>query len=98
VQSVKSSLDPSHLVDPNSDVDKIIHNEEEDNEMSDLENVMVLRKGRKIRHRKKSIKKKKNNNSPPKLRYIPNKRWVCILSSPSTFQNDWSYMELPGSG
>jgi hypothetical protein len=59
VQSVKSSFDPSHLVVPVLDVDKIIHSEEEDNTMTDLENVMVLRKGRKIHHRKKSVKKKK---------------------------------------
>jgi hypothetical protein len=52
VQSVKSSFVPNHLVVPDSDVDNIIHNEEEYNTMTDLENVMVLRKGCKIRHRK----------------------------------------------
>jgi hypothetical protein len=52
VQSVKSSFDPNHMVIPDSDVDNIVHNEEEDNTKTDLENVMVLRKGRKIRHRK----------------------------------------------
>jgi hypothetical protein len=41
------------------DVDKIIHSEEEDNTMTDLENVTVLRKGRKIRHRKKICEKEK---------------------------------------
>jgi hypothetical protein len=36
-----------------------------------MENVMVLRKGRKNRHKKSAKKKKKK--SPPKLRYTPNK-------------------------
>jgi hypothetical protein len=52
VQSVKSSFDPNHMVIHDSNVDNIVHNEEEDNTKTDLENVMVLRKGRKIRHRK----------------------------------------------
>jgi hypothetical protein len=73
VQYVKSSFDPNHLVVPDSDVDNIIHNEDEDNTMTNLENVMVLRKGRKIRHRKKICEKKKNNNFPKHM-YIPIKR------------------------
>jgi hypothetical protein len=52
IQSVKSSRGTSPLVVPESDVDKIIHNDEEYNELTDMENVMVLRKGRKIRHKK----------------------------------------------
>jgi hypothetical protein len=71
IQSVKSTLGTSPPVDPRSDVDKIIHNDEEYNEMTDMENVMVLRKGRKNRHKKSAKKKKKK--SPPKLRYTPNK-------------------------
>jgi hypothetical protein len=54
-------------------VDNIVHNEGEENTLTDLENVMVLRKGHKIRHRKKSVRKKKVNKSP-KHRNIPIKR------------------------
>jgi hypothetical protein len=73
VQSVKCSFDSKHLVVPDSDVDNIVHNEGEENAMTDLENMMVLRKGRKIRHRRKSVRKKKDNKSP-KHRNIPIKR------------------------
>ncbi|PWZ04505.1 hypothetical protein Zm00014a_041846, partial [Zea mays] len=72
IQSVKSPLGPSLPVVFESKVDKIIQNEEEYNELTDMDNVMVLRKGRKIHHKKYAKKKKKK--SPPKLRYTPNKR------------------------
>ncbi|PWZ14404.1 hypothetical protein Zm00014a_023093 [Zea mays] len=73
VQSVKCNFDPNKAVIHDSDMDNSVHNEGEDNALTDLENVMVLRKGRKIRHRKKSMKKKKDNKSP-KHRNIPIKR------------------------
>jgi hypothetical protein len=56
VQSVKCSFDPNHMVVPDSDVDNIVHNEGEENAITNLENVMVLRKGRKIHHRRKSVR------------------------------------------
>ncbi|PWZ54687.1 hypothetical protein Zm00014a_015700 [Zea mays] len=58
IQSVKIPLGPSLQVVSDSEMDKLIQNEEECNELTDLDNVMVLRKGRKICH-KKSAKKKK---------------------------------------
>jgi hypothetical protein len=73
VQSVKCNFDPNKLVIHDSDMDNSVHNEGEDNALTDLENVMVLRKGRKIHHRKKSVRKKKDNKSP-KHRNIPIKR------------------------
>jgi hypothetical protein len=40
-------------------VDNNSHNESVDDDLSDLGDVMVLRKGRKIRHRKKICEKEK---------------------------------------
>jgi hypothetical protein len=71
IQSVKNTHDTSPPVESKSDVDKIIHDDEEYNEMTNTENVMILRKGRKIRHN--NLWKKKKKKSPPKLRYTPNK-------------------------
>jgi hypothetical protein len=73
VQSVKCNFDPNKAVIHDSDMDNSVHNEGGDNALTDLENVMVLRKGRKICHRKKSMRKKKDNKSP-KHRNIPIKR------------------------
>jgi hypothetical protein len=53
VQSVKISVDNSNVDCIASDVDNNIHNDSLDDDLSDLDDVMVLRKGRKIRHRKK---------------------------------------------
>jgi hypothetical protein len=61
IQSVKIPLGPSLKVVFDSEMDKLIQNEEECNELTDLDNVMVLRKGRKIRHKKSAKKKKKNS-------------------------------------
>ena len=61
VQSVKCSFDPNKSVILDSDMDNSVHNEGEENALTDLENVMVLRKGRKIRHRKKSVREKKTS-------------------------------------
>ena len=65
IQSVKKSIEHNLQVGSDSEMDKSIQNEEDNNELTDLEDVMVLRKGRKIRH-KKSVKKKKKG-LPPKL-------------------------------
>jgi hypothetical protein len=59
VQSVKCSFDSNKSVIHDSDMDNIVHNEGEENALMDLEDVMVLRKGRKIRHRRKSVRKKR---------------------------------------
>ena len=53
VQSVKFNVDNSKADILDSDMDNNSHNESVDNALTDLDDVMVLRKGRKIRHRKK---------------------------------------------
>jgi hypothetical protein len=59
VQSVKFNVDNSKADILDSDMDNNSHNESVDNALTDLDDVMVLRKGRKIRHRKKTVRKKK---------------------------------------
>ena len=59
VQSVKLNVDNSKVDCIASDVDNNSHNESVDDDLSDLGDVMVLRKGRKIRHRKKICEKEK---------------------------------------
>jgi hypothetical protein len=71
IQSVKKSVEHNLQAGSDFEMDKSIQNEEDNNELTDLEDVMVLRKGRKIRH-KKSVKKKKKRSSP-KIRHSPNK-------------------------
>jgi hypothetical protein len=63
--------------------------------MTDMENVMVLRKGRKIRH-KKICKKRRNLLLNLGIHLI--KGGESILTSSPTFQNDWSHLELSGFG
>jgi hypothetical protein len=58
VQSVKISVDNSNVDYIASDVDNNTHNDSVDDGLSDLDDVMVLKKGRKIRHRKKTVRKK----------------------------------------
>ena len=58
VQSVKINVDNSNVDCIVSDVDNNIHNDSLDDNFSDLDDVMVLRKGRKIQHRKKTVRKK----------------------------------------
>jgi hypothetical protein len=59
VQSVKINVDNSKIDCIASDVDNNSHNDSVDDALSDLDDVMVLRKGRKIRHRKKNCEKEK---------------------------------------
>jgi hypothetical protein len=58
VQSVRINVDNSNVDCIASDVDNNIHNDSLDDNFSDLDDVMVLRKGRKIQHRKKTVRKK----------------------------------------
>jgi hypothetical protein len=55
-----------------SELDNSIQDVKENNQLNDLEDVMVLRKGRKIQYRKNSVKKKKKKCSS-KVRYSANK-------------------------
>jgi hypothetical protein len=58
VQSVRINADNSNADCIFSDADNNIHNDSLDDNFSDLEDVMILRKGRKIQHRKKTVRKK----------------------------------------
>jgi hypothetical protein len=70
IQSVKNSIEHNLQVVSGSEMDKSIQNEDGNNELTDLDDVMVLRKGRKIHHKKISQEEKR---SSPKIRYSPNK-------------------------
>jgi hypothetical protein len=59
IQSVKNFVEHNLQVGSDSELDKSIQDENGNNQLTDLDDVMVLRKGRKIRHKKKSVKKKK---------------------------------------
>jgi hypothetical protein len=72
IQFVKKSVEHNLRVGSDSELDKSIQVVNGNNQLTDLDNVMVLRKGRKIHHKKKSVKKKKKKSSP-KIRYSPNK-------------------------
>jgi hypothetical protein len=56
-------------------VDSSVHDDSDINNDHDFLDVMILRKGRKIKHRKKQEKK-----ASPKNRYTPTKNWVSGLS------------------
>jgi hypothetical protein len=76
-QSVKINVDNSNADCIVSDADNNMHNDSLDDNFSDLEDVMILRKGRKIQHRKKTVRKKNNKNlagKTPKNRKIPIRR------------------------
>jgi hypothetical protein len=69
---VKNSVEHNLQVGSDSELDKSIQDENGNNQLTDLDDVMVLRKGRKIRYKKNSVKKKKKKSSS-KIRYSPNK-------------------------
>jgi hypothetical protein len=58
VQFVRINVDNSNVDYIASAVDNNIHNDSLDDDLSDHDDVMVLRKGRKIQHRKKTVRKK----------------------------------------
>jgi hypothetical protein len=70
-QSVKLNVDNPKVACIVSDVDNNSHNDSVDDALSDLDDVMVLRKGRKIRHRKKTVRKKKKVSKSSNNRNIP---------------------------
>jgi hypothetical protein len=80
-----------------SKLDNSIQDVKENNQLNDLVDVMVLRKGRKIQYRKNSVKKKKKKSSS-KVRYSANKGKKSLRSPILTIQNDWSHLELLGVG
>ena len=57
-------------------MDSSVHADNNINNDHDFLDVMVLRKGRKIKHRKKTIKKK----ASPKSRCSSTKKWVSDFS------------------
>jgi hypothetical protein len=55
-----------------SEMDRFTQDVKENNHLNELEDVMILRKGRKIQYRKNSVKKKKKKSSA-KIRYAVEK-------------------------
>jgi hypothetical protein len=75
-------------------VDSSVHAESDRNNDYDFLDVMVLRKGRKIKHRKNNKEK-----ASPKIRYTPNKKGkLMFLTSPQIHFDDRSHLELSGAG
>jgi hypothetical protein len=98
VQSVRINVDNSNVDCIVSDVDNNIHNNSLDDNFSDLDDVMVLRKGRKIQHRKKTVRKK----IIIKLVILPIigksllRGEASLVVRPRFVQNDWCDLELSG--
>jgi hypothetical protein len=65
--------------------------------LADLDDVMILRKGRKFVIRKIQSRKRRKNLLP-KLDTLLIKGKGSLLSPTLTIQNDWSYLELSGVG
>jgi hypothetical protein len=62
-----------------------MHKDNLEDNFSDLEDVMILRKGRKIQHRKKTVRKKNNSilaGKSPNNRKIPIKRKGQLVGQP----------------
>jgi hypothetical protein len=70
IQSCGNKKDEELIVDDINDVDSSVHAESEKEMDYDLLDVMVLRKGRKIKHRKNQ----RNRKVSPKIRYTPNRK------------------------
>jgi hypothetical protein len=69
IQSCGNKNYEEPIVDDDNNVDSSVHADSEKELEYDLLDVMVLRKGRKIKHRKNNKKK-----TSPKIRYTPNKK------------------------
>jgi hypothetical protein len=75
-------------------VDSSVHADSDKNNDYDFLDVMVLRKGRRIKHQKKQRKK-----LPPKLGiHLIKGRKLKILIFPQILSDDRSHLELSGSG
>jgi hypothetical protein len=85
VQSVKINVDNSNADCIVSDDDNSIHKDNLEDNFSELEDVMILRKGRKIQHRKKTVRKKNNSSltgKSPNNRKNPIKRKGQLVGQP----------------
>jgi hypothetical protein len=85
VQSVRINVDNSNADCIVSDDDNTMHKDNLEDNFSDLEDVMILRKGRKIQHRKKTVRKKNNSilaGKSPNNRKIPIKRKGQLVGQP----------------
>ncbi|PWZ46480.1 hypothetical protein Zm00014a_025952, partial [Zea mays] len=92
IQSCGSKKSEELVEDDIDDVDSNVHVDSEKDIDYDLLDVMVLRKGRKIKHRKKQQKK-----LPPKLGiHLIKSGKQRILVSPLTLYDDRSHLELSG--
>ena len=91
IQSCGIKKDEEHIVDDVNEVDSSVHADSEKEFEYDLLDVMVLRKGRKIKHRKNQKK------ASPKIRYTPNKkREAEKFYLPQTPTDDRPHLELSG--
>jgi hypothetical protein len=97
IQSVKNFVEHNLQVGSDSELDKSIQDENGNNQLTDLDDVMVLRKGRKIRH-KKIQSRRRRKNLLPKLGILLIKGKRSLLPPTSIIQNDWSYLELSEVG
>ena len=98
VQSVKFNVDNSKADILDSDMDNNSHNESVDNALTDLDDVTVLRNGRKIRHRKKTVRKKKRIVNLPIIGTFLLSGEVRRRGIPKIVQNDRFNLKLSGSG
>jgi hypothetical protein len=80
IQSCKTKKKEEPLPDDINEMDSSVHADSDKNIDYDFLDVMVLRKGRKIKHRKNSKKK-----ASPKFRCTPNRKKLIILVSPHPF-------------
>ena len=100
VQSIRINVDNANADCIVSDDDNNIHNDNLDDNFSDLEDVMILRKGRKIQHRKKTVRKKTIVTWLVKLLKIGKsllRGKASQMASPLFVQNDWCDLELSGA-
>jgi hypothetical protein len=96
-RAVVNHSETNPQINSDSEMDRYIQDNKENCHMNDLEDVMVLRKGRKIQYRKNSGKKRRKNLLL-KPDMLLEKGKISLLSQTLTIQNDRSHLELSGVG
>jgi hypothetical protein len=71
-RATKNPIEHKPQSGSDTELDNSIQDDKGNNQLTDLEDVMILRKGRKNQYRKNSVKKKKKKSSS-KVRYPSNK-------------------------
>jgi hypothetical protein len=95
--AIKNLVEHKSQGGSDTELDNSIQDDKGNNQLTDLEDVMILRKGRKI-HYKKTQSRKRRKNLLPKLDTHLIKGKSSLLSPTLTIQNDWSHLELSGVG